>query len=66
MYYFEPKQKVGNRIWANKMPDAQVLPKNTNGKKGCVCYFFTNKGPAIRIWCQKVELSQASSIKTLF
>ena len=26
VYYFEPKRKVANRIWATKMPDAQVLP----------------------------------------
>ena len=26
VYYFEPKQKVANRIWATKMQDAQVLP----------------------------------------
>ena len=26
VYYFEPKQKVANRIWATKMPDAQGLP----------------------------------------
>ena len=26
VYHFEPKRKVANRIWATKMPDAQVLP----------------------------------------
>ena len=26
VYYFEPKRKVANRIWATKMPDCQVLP----------------------------------------
>ena len=26
VYYFEPKRKVANRIWATKIPDAQVLP----------------------------------------
>ena len=45
MYYFEPKRKNANRIWATKMPDAQVLP---NEYEFCML-FFTNNGPAIHI-----------------
>ena len=25
VYYFEPKQKVANQIWATKMTEAQIL-----------------------------------------
>ena len=35
-------------------------------KKVLHAIFFTNRGPAIQILCQKAERSQASSIKTLF
>ena len=45
VYYFEPKWKIANQIWATK----NANQTNTNGKEGFVCYFFTTKGPAIQI-----------------
>ena len=49
VYYFEPKRKVDNRIWATKNARRPSIVKtNTNGKEGIVCYFFTNKGPVIQ------------------
>ena len=40
VYYFEPKRKVANRIWATKMPDAQVLPNDYEVKKLLFAIFF--------------------------
>ena len=49
VYYFEPKRKVDNRIWATKNARRPSIVKtNTNGKEGIVCYFFTNKDPVIQ------------------
>ena len=39
VYYFEPKRKVAKRIWATKMPDAQVLPNEYERKEAFVCFF---------------------------
>ena len=54
MYHFEPKRKVANRIWATKNARRRSIAKtNTNGQEGFVCYFVTNKGPAIQILVPK-------------
>ena len=52
MYYFEPKLKVANRIWANKNARRpSIAIRIRTEKKVVYAIFFTNKGPAIPIWC---------------
>ena len=50
MYYFEPKRKVDNRIWATKNARRPSIAKRKKTvKKVLYAIFFTNKGPAIGI-----------------
>ena len=50
VYYFEPKRKVANRIWATKNARRPSIAKRIRTvKKVLYAIFFTNKGPAIQI-----------------
>ena len=50
VYYFEPKRKCSNRIWATKNARHPIIAKRTRTVKK-ILYFiaFDNKGPVMRI-----------------
>ena len=54
VYYFEPKRKVVNRIWATKNARRSSTAERIQTVKSVLyAIFFTNKGPAIQILVRK-------------
>ena len=50
VYYFEPKQKCSNRIWATKNARRPIIAKQTRTvKKVLYVIFFNNKDPVMQI-----------------
>ena len=67
VYYFEPKQKVANRIWATKNARRPCIAKRIRTvKKVLYAIFFTNKGSAIQIPVPKGRTVTGKFYKTLF
>ena len=67
VYYFEPKRKVANRIWATKNARRTSIAKRIRTvKKVLHAIFSLIRVQLFKSRCQKAERSQASSIKTLF
>ena len=65
VYYFEPKRKVANRIWANKNARRPSIAKRIlRVKKVLYAIFSLIRVQLFKSRCQKAERSQASSIKT--
>ena len=52
VYYFEPKRKVANRIWATKNARHPSIAKRIRTVRR-FCIFFTHKGPVFQIPVQK-------------
>ena len=54
IYFYEPKQKVDNRIWALKHAKPPSIAKGTlTAKKVLYTIFFRNSGPLMKIAVQK-------------
>ena len=67
VYYFEPKRKVANRIWATKNAWRPSTAKRIRTvKKVLYAIFSLIRVQLFKSRCQKAEWSQARSIKTLF
>ena len=66
MYYFEPKRKVANRIWATKNSSRPSINKLIRTvKKVLYAIFSLIRVQLFKSGCQKAERSQASSIKNV-
>ena len=66
IYYFEPKRKCSNRVWATKMLYAQALLRDgAESKKYCMSIFLTRRVQLCNYMFQRAEPSQRS-IKMLF
>ena len=62
MHYFEPHQKISNRVWLTKMQEGLVLPKRiTSVKKVMYAIFFTPDGLPIQ-----VSIPKGKSMNTRF
>ena len=67
VYYFEPKRKVANRIWATKNARHLSIAKRIRTvKKVLYAIFSLIRVQLFKSRCRQAELSQAPSIKTLF
>ena len=66
VYYFEPKQKCSNRIWATKNALCPIIAKRTwTVKKVLYVIFFDNKGPVIQIPVPKGKTVTAKFYKNV-
>ena len=54
VHYFEPVRKVGNKIWATKHSQRQIIAKRSlSAKKVLYAIFFSGEGVAIRVPVKK-------------
>ena len=67
VYYFEPKRKAANRIWATKNVRRPNIAKRIRTVKNVLYVFFSLiRVQLFKSQYQKAGRSQASSTKTLF
>ena len=64
VYYFEPKLKVANRMWATKNARRpSIVNQIRTVRKVLYAIFSLIRVQLFKSWCQKAERSQTSSIK---
>ena len=64
VHFYEPKQKIQNKIWATKGSQRPCIAKRTKSiKKVMYVIFFTNQGPAIQIAIPKGKSVNAKFYK---
>ena len=65
-YFFEPKRKCSNRIWATKNARRPIIAKRTRTvKKVLYVIFFDNKGPVMEIPVPKGRTVTAKPYKNV-
>ena len=64
--HIEPKRKCSDRVWATKMPYAQVLLRDrARSRKYCMYFFFDNKGPVMQLPVPKCRIATVTFYKNV-